>query len=236
MLCTEYERENQMIKNMAVLLAVIGLVAMFLPMVTDFQERENLNELATDYVEGSINDLNTPNVVTSVIVTYRGLDTLGEVTVLFLATVGVGLLLKGRKEDMIRISSSELLGTTSSVLIAMIMVLGIYIFTHGHLTPGGGFQGGVVIASGFLLMLLSNVNVKMNHSIMHFVESFSGVAYVGIGVAGLVLAIGFLNPGILPLGRFGELFSAGAVPVIYSLIGLKVGSELTSILVTMGGE
>lgn len=225
-----------MIKNIAVLLAVGGLLLIFLPVISEFQEREDLNDLAADYVDGSINELGTPNVVTSVIVTYRGLDTLGEVTVLFLATVGVGLLLKGRKEDMIRISSSELLETTSSVLVAMIMVLGVYIFTHGHLTPGGGFQGGVVIASGFLLLMLSNVNVKISHSIMNFVESFSGVAYVGIGVAGMVLTIGFLNPGILPLGQFGDLFSAGAIPVIYSLIGLKVGSELTSILVTMRGE
>jgi multicomponent Na+:H+ antiporter subunit B len=59
---------------------------------------------------------------------------------------------------------------------------------------------------------------------------------VGIGAAGLVLAVGFLSPEILPLGDFGRLLSAGAIPVIYSLIGLKVGSELTSILVTMGGE
>ncbi len=225
-----------MIKKVVVLLSIIGLIAIFMPMITQFQERENLNELATDYVNGSIHELGTPNVVTSVIVTYRGLDTLGEVTVLFLATVGVGFLLKGKSEDKIEISASELLETTSSVLVAMIMVLGIYIFTHGHLTPGGGFQGGVVIASGFLLMLLSNVNAKMNHSIMHFVESLSGFAYVGIGVTGLVLTVGFLSPKILPLGNFGDLFSAGAIPVIYSLVGLKVGSELTSILVTMGGE
>ncbi len=225
-----------MIKNVAVLLAVVGLIVIFLPMVTGFQERDNLNELAADYVEGSINDLKAPNVVTSVIVTYRGLDTLGEVTVLFLATVGVGFLLKGKNKDKIQVSASELLETTSSVLVAMIMVLGIYIFTHGHLTPGGGFQGGVVIASGFLLLLLSNVKTKMNHKVMHFVESLSGIAYVGIGVTGLLLTIGFLNPKILPLGSFGDLFSAGAIPVIYSLVGLKVGSELTSILVAMEGE
>ncbi|MCK5785195.1 MAG: sodium:proton antiporter [Candidatus Sabulitectum sp.] len=225
-----------MIKNVAVILSVIGLVVIFLPVISGFQEREDLNELGADYVQGSINELETPNVVTSVIVTYRGLDTLGEVTVLFLATVGVGLLLKGNKEDMIKISSLELLETTSSVLVALIMILGIYIFTHGHLSPGGGFQGGVIVASGFLLLMLSNVNARISQSIMHFVESFSGVAYVAVGVAGLVLTVGFLNPGVLPFGKFGDLFSSGAIPVIYSLIGLKVGSELTSILVTMRGE
>jgi len=225
-----------MIKYLAVLLAVAGLVLIFLPLVTGFHEAEQLSPLASGYVEGSVNDLETQNVVTSVIVTYRGLDTLGEVTVLFLATVGVGLLLGRRDQDKLLMPFSELLETTSSVLVAMIMVLGIYIFTHGHLTPGGGFQGGVVIASGFLLLLLASSETKINHLALSLVESVSGAAYVGIGVAGIVLTIGFLNPDILPLGEFGRLLSAGAIPVIYSLIGLKVGSELTSILVTMGGE
>ncbi len=225
-----------MIKYLAVLLAVAGLVLIFLPLVTGFHEAEQLSPLAADYVEGSINDLETQNVVTSVIVTYRGLDTLGEVTVLFLATVGVGLLLGRRDQDKLLMPFSELLETTSSVLVAMIMIMGIYIFTHGHLTPGGGFQGGVVIASGFLLLLLTSSDTKINHLALSLVESVSGVAYVGIGVAGIVLAIGFLNPEILPLGDFGRLLSAGAIPIIYSLIGLKVGSELTNILVTMGGD
>ncbi|MCD6589390.1 MAG: hypothetical protein J7K88_12650 [Candidatus Fermentibacteraceae bacterium] len=225
-----------MIKYLAVIVSVVGLGMIFLPIVTGFHEAEQLSPLAAQYVEGSINDLETQNVVTSVIVTYRGLDTLGEVTVLFLATVGVGLLLKDGVKNRLTMPFSEMLETTSSVLVAMIMVLGIYIFTHGHLTPGGGFQGGVVIASGFLLLLLTSSETKINHLTLHLVESLSGAAYVGIGVAGIVLTIGFLSPEVLPLGEFGRLLSAGAIPVIYSLIGLKVGSELTSILVTMGGE
>jgi multicomponent Na+:H+ antiporter subunit B len=62
------------------------------------------------------------------------------------------------------------------------------------------------------------------------IESLSGAFYVVIGVLGLVLAGGFLDNRFLPLGQFGSLFSAGAIPIIYSLIGLKVGSELTGIL------
>jgi len=70
------------------------------------------------------------------------------------------------------------------------------------------------------------------------VESFSGAFYVLIGLLGILL-IGinsFLDPTIMPLGSFGKLISAGAIPVIYSLVGLKVGSELTTILDKMGGE
>lgn len=83
-----------MIKRIFILLALLGLVLMFLPFLRDFDFHEELGDLSSQYVKGSVADLNTQNVVTAVIVTYRGLDTLGEVTVLFLATAGIGFLLR----------------------------------------------------------------------------------------------------------------------------------------------
>jgi len=59
---------------------------------------------------------------------------------------------------------------------------------------------------------------------------------VGLGIFGLVLAGGFLDNRFLPLGEFGSLFSAGAIPIIYSLIGLKVGAELVGIMQNMGRD
>ncbi len=227
-----------MIKRIFILLALLGLVLMFLPFLKDFDFHNELGELSSQYVEGSVTDLNTQNVVTAVIVTYRGLDTLGEVTVLFLATAGVGFLLRKKKTSEKSRKSSELLQTGSQFLFVLIILTGVYIFTHGHLTPGGGFQGGVLITTAFLLLILADVNLKFNHSILHFVESFSGAFYVMIGLFGFLL-IGmnsFLDPTILPLGKFGNLLSAGAIPIIYSLVGLKVGSELTTIIDKMGGE
>ncbi|MEA3499471.1 MAG: hydrogen gas-evolving membrane-bound hydrogenase subunit E [Candidatus Marinimicrobia bacterium] len=223
-----------MIKKIFVILTMIGLIMMLSSLVLNFEFVEQLNDLSADYVTGSIEDLKSQNVVTSVIVTYRGLDTLGEVTVLFLATAGIGFLL-GKRKGKKRVAS-ELLQTSSSFLVALIILLGVYIFSHGHLTPGGGFQGGVVIANAFLLLILSDASIKFNHTILQLVESLSGAFYVIVGIIGLVLTIGFLNAKIIPLGEFGRLISAGAIPIIYSLIGLKVGSELTNIIDTMRGE
>ena len=126
--------------------------------------------------------------------------------------------------------SSEILQTGTAFLVPLIFLFGTYIFLHGHLTPGGGFQGGVVIASGILLLMLSDVSVKINKTILHWTESLSGAFYISIGILGLVLASGFLDNRFLPLGEFGQLFSAGAIPVIYSFIGLKVGAELSGIV------
>jgi len=227
-----------MIKRIFILLALLGLILMFLPFLRDFDFHDQLGELSTQYVEDSINDLNSQNVVTSVVVTYRGLDTLGEVTVLFLATAGVGFLLRKKNKSQNPRKSSELLQTASQFLFVLIIMTGIYIFIHGHLTPGGGFQGGVLIATAFLLLILADTNVEFNHKVLHIVESFSGTFYVLLGLLGLLLLgmNSFLDPTIIPLGSYGKLISAGAIPVIYSLVGLKVGSELTTILDKMGGE
>jgi multicomponent Na+:H+ antiporter subunit B len=69
--------------------------------------------------------------------------------------------------------------------------------------------------------------------VLHLVESLSGVSYVIIGVLGLVLAAGFLDNRFLDLGDFGRVLSAGAIPLIYSFIGLKVGAELVGIIDNM---
>ncbi len=65
------------------------------------------------------------------------------------------------------------------------------------------------------------------------VESTAGLVFVVIGLLGIVLAGGFLDNRILPIGTFGELFSAGAIPIIYAFVGLKVGAEFSSMLVSL---
>jgi multicomponent Na+:H+ antiporter subunit B len=231
-----------MIKYLLIFVALIGLIWMFMPLVHEFSVLTNLNQLSSDYVVGTAKDLNMPNAVTAVVVTYRGLDTLGEVTVLFLATAGIGLFLKRRDNNVQkRRKATEVLNTASALLLPLMIMFGVYIFLHGHLTPGGGFQGGVVIASAFLLMIMADTSFGFSHGLIHFAESISGAAYVIMGVLGLLL-IGFnsfLDPRYLPLGEWNKLFSSGAVPIIYSLIGLKVGSEMSSVidsLQTDGGE
>lgn len=224
-----------MIRNVIIYIALIGLAIILFQIVDNFEPATELNGLSKKYVEKATSELNTQNVVTSVVVTYRGLDTLGEVTVLFLATAGVGFLLSKRKKSDKTISSksrdaSEIFKTSTNFLFPLIVLFGVYIFVHGHLTPGGGFQGGVLIASAFVMIMLSEKAYKLNKLMLHITESLSGAFYVIIGALGLFLAKGFLDPSFIPLGKYGMLFSAGAVPLIYSFIGLKVGSELTNIL------
>lgn len=224
-----------MYKNLFILLVLVGFMAILFPLFNAFEGNEELNSLGAHYAEKGIEEVGAANLVTAVVVTYRGLDTLGEVTILFLTAAIIAFFLKvnrvdeeRRKKELRR--TSELLVTSSRILIPVIFMFGIYVFINGHLTPGGGFQGGAIVASGVALLLMANPLFKFNHKIIEFVESVSGLSFILLGIAGLVLAGGFLDNDFLPLGTAGELFSAGAVPLIYIFVGLKVGAELTNIL------
>lgn len=230
-----------MLRKIAAAAAVALLLLMLLPLVRDVPETAVPGRTADGYLRNGVEETGSANLVTAIVVTYRGLDTLGEVTVLFLATAGIAFLLrregpgngragKGTGSGSAPARASELLVTGSLLLFPLLLLFGVYIFVHGHLTPGGGFQGGVVIASAVLLLLLADPERKISHGVLAWIESLSGLFFAGIGVAGLILAGGFLDNRVLPLGVPGELFSAGAIPLIYSLVGLKVGSELAGIL------
>lgn len=225
-----------MIKRFFILLVLALFALMALDVIKHYEEPERLSPLATRYVERGPDELGAANLVTSVVVTYRGLDTLGEVTVLFLSAAAVGLLLgMGQRTGAgaggrVKTPSSELVQTTMQYLIPIIILLGAYIFLNGHLTPGGGFQGGAVIASAILLLFLALPHAGLRHALMSLLESLSGFGYVLVGILGLVLAGGFLDNRLLPLGSYGQLLSAGAIPLIYIFIGLKVGSELSVVL------
>jgi len=218
------------------MIIAVGLI--LLGFVSGYRENTELPLISSYYVQQGPTELGSANIVTSVVVTYRGLDTLGEVTILFAAASVVGLLIHlNKNENNVRREGSELLKTASALLFPLILMFGVYVFVNGHLSPGGGFQGGAIIASGVVLAVLANPNRKIGHTVLSLIESLSGIFYVALGAAGAVLIVnGFLDNRILPLGEFGSLFSAGLIPVIYSVIGLKVGSELSSVVITLNGE
>jgi multicomponent Na+:H+ antiporter subunit B len=226
-----------MLKRLLTLLTLFLTALVFFDLASNYSEHTELSRLAQHYAAQGPQELGAANLVTSVVVTYRGLDTLGEVTVLFISAAGVGVLLRRREQqddedetEGARKPASELVQTAAQLLMPMVFVFGIYVFVNGHLTPGGGFQGGAIIASGVLLLLLALPQSHVSHRLLAATESLSGFSYVVIGVLGVILAGGFLDNRILSLGEFGTLFSAGAIPIIYIFVGLKVGSELSAVL------
>ncbi len=199
------------------------------------------NEHFTDgvkdqYLEKTVTELNVANTVTSIVVNFRGFDTLGEVTVLFLAATALGGILYKKRHHVgnrsVLFPSSRLVMAGSKLLFPAIILLGVYVFVHGHLSPGGGFQGGTIIATGFLLMLLAYDNYSVSHNLLSIVESLAGIFFVLIGL------LGFMNHGtflenFLPTGTLNNLFSGGVIPIVYILVGFKVAAELTGVIYTV---
>ncbi len=172
------------------------------------------------------------NIVTSIVVDYRSFDTLGEVTVLFISALGVALLLGSavtQKRLELDFKPNFMLRVGSRALFGIIIMTGVYVTLHGHLTPGGGFPGGTMIASAMLLLYLADDQFRARIKGFKVLEGVAGSFYVIIGLLGLILATYFLQ-NFLPNGTVGDLISSGIVPIVYILIGLKVGSEISGMI------
>ena len=223
------------LKNSLIFLLLIAFAAILLSLFVNYQEPKDLGIVATHYANNAKTEVGAPNIVSAIVVSYRGFDTLGEVVILFLTAAIIGFMLKAKhnpneSSNNPKHTGSEILQTAANALVPIIIVFGAYIFVNGHLTPGGGFQGGAVIASAFVLLFMARSKSTVSHRILNFAESISGFSFVFIGVLGIILAAGFLDNTILPLGIYGTIISAGAIPLIYILIGIKVGAELTNIV------
>ena len=218
------------------LLAVFGYFMAITFLDPEFEAERNRNGVKDFYLDKTVSQLKTANTVTAIVVNFRGFDTLGEVTVLFLAATALGSILFKKRhhigERTVLLPASSIVSAGSKLIFPAIILLGAYVFIHGHLTPGGGFQGGTIIATGFLLMLIAYRDFAISHNVLSVIESFAGIGFVTFGL------LGFLNGGtflqnFLGTGILNDLFSGGVIPVIYILVGFKVAAELTGLIYTI---
>lgn len=218
-------------RRLAALVLIAVLAVAFGFVLAEIPFGEDKIDVGNYYIQEGVKQTGATNIVTSVVVGYRGLDTLGEVTVLFVAALGVGLMLSGGRSKGQReaVPASVIVATGSRLLFPLILLFGIYIILHGHLTPGGGFQGGAVIASGFLLLYLARPEQIISRGRFSVGESLGGLTFVVLGLLGIVYS-GYFLGNFLPKGQPNVLVSAGMIPLIYIAIGVKVGSELSRII------
>ncbi|MCJ7597913.1 MAG: monovalent cation/H(+) antiporter subunit G [Methyloceanibacter sp.] len=233
------KRSGNVVRRVAAILLVVLLGIIFATIAANYSERTSLPELAAAYVDLVPRELGAPNIITGILLTYRAFDTLGEVAVLFMVAAGLGLLLGGDSKGLDRAPawesvkatpSTEIVKNGAEILVPLIAIFAVYIVMHGHLGPGGGFQGGAVMACCVLLLLLAKSNYRIKLAHLSIIESLAGLLIVLVGIAGIILAGGFLDSRVLPLGEFGAFFSAGAIPVLSILLGVKVGCELSVII------
>jgi multicomponent Na+:H+ antiporter subunit B len=118
--------------------------------------------------------------------------------------------------------------TITDFVVAFIVVFGAYIVLYGHLTPGGGFAGGVIIACAFILLMLAHGKEqafsKLPERAAHVLDSGGALAFLIIGWMGLTGGFFFLN--VFGRGEMFRLLSSGMILPLNIAIAFKVGSSL----------
>lgn len=217
-----------------------------LPVIGDENSPANTN-VSVYYIENGEKDTNAANLVTAVLADYRGFDTLLETTVMFLAGLGVVLILYGRPKSIVqrrqipnRISLANRTESYKSMnkdviiplVVPMIIVYAAYVLFHGEVSLGGGFQAGALLALAYTLDVL----VVPDNQIMFILNKMNAVVIAGIGtgIYGLVGMASMLNGGSFL--EYSKLpFRITDVPELHSLgimlieIGVTIGVMATII-------
>jgi len=184
-----------------------------------------------DYTEASsVQDTGAINLVSSIYLGYRAYDTLGETIVLLLGVLGTLGILQIRSNNeptrQIQKRRTEFLKVASGKLGPIVLVFGLYVMLFGHVSPGGGFQGGVVIASGIVFLAMGTreavYSPLVNGDFLKKLESLTFFLIVLSALLGLIVNVGFFG-NIAPMVNIKPVYF---IVMLNVLIGLKVGSSL----------
>jgi multicomponent Na+:H+ antiporter subunit B len=130
---------------------------------------------------------------------------------------------------------SVIVKTVTRVTIGIIFLYGLYIALHGHITPGGGFAGGIIMALVYILYVLAygkaEAEERLNKKWASIIESLGALMFLAVALAGFAGGYFFLN--VLPKGQAGELLSAGTIPLANLAIMFKVGAGLFAVFLVL---
>ena len=192
-----------------------------------------------------IGETNATGVVSAINFEYRGFDTVGEEFILFTAAVGVSTVLRRLRGERERSAVDEAadreVPPTSGAVRMMallfagpVMVMGWWLASHAQTNPSGGFQGGVVLATAFILVYLAGeFLVFKRFSPVALTDAFEAVGaggFAAIGVAAVPMGLAYLTD-FLPLGQTpGAVSSSGTIALISFFVGLEVGAAFMLIV------
>ena len=143
--------------------------------------------------------------------------------------------------------------TIAALLFPITLIFSFYVIMHGHLTPGGGFQGGAIGASAIVLLIVAygvrNIEKRMKEENLSIFESLGGLIFVVVSIFGIFLATAFLANFLVGKAIFGQipawgeapLNSGGVLPILNIAVGMKVIGGLSAVvmllaLITKDGE
>ena len=188
-----------------------------------------LNELAP-------HQRHVTDVVSAISFDYRGIDTLFEEFILLSAVAGISALLRPLSDETRRLPEekapdrripppSPAVWLLAVFLSSLLLLTGLETVTHGQLTPGGGFQGGVILASGLYVIYLgtnyATVERFQPNSLLEASDGLGASGYALIGLLGLLAGTSFLS-NVVSLGVAGDAVSGGTIQLLNVVVGVEV--------------
>jgi multicomponent Na+:H+ antiporter subunit B len=183
------------------------------------------------------------NTVTFTAFDVRAVDTLVEEFIVFAAAVATVALLRHQRrepereehpDDVLRPRTSPALMLVGSALAGPTTVVALNVIAHGALTPGGGFQGGIVLAATAVVVVAAGARVRLPPDepplFAEFIHGLGAAGFVLLGLAGLLFAAAFLDTSWAGHGTTGALLSGGAIPLLNVATGLEVAGAIIVIL------
>jgi multisubunit Na+/H+ antiporter MnhB subunit len=126
---------------------------------------------------------------------------------------------------------------TTQLISGMIFMYGIYVIVHGHLTPGGGFAGGVIMAGSLIVVILAYgsdfLNLVREKIGTTVIESLATILVIMIAAAGFLFGTKIFFNNFLPKGTVGHLVSAGVLPLYNIFVGIEVAASIFIIFLSL---
>ena len=195
------------------------------------------DNLSSHYLNSGLEETGSANFVTAILYDYRAFDSLGESTVIFAAVSGIVLILSRKLLPVSSHGLSFIAKRTLGVITPFAFLFSLYIITHAHLSPGGGFQGGVILGTISIIFSIvygSAFDYKRYSSkLKTILETGGALFFILLGLLGIFFEGTFLNNLNFLNRKIGTFFSAGSIPFINLGIGFKVGAGLAIIFYSM---
>ncbi|MFT5170376.1 MAG: multicomponent Na+:H+ antiporter subunit B [Candidatus Marinamargulisbacteria bacterium] len=216
-----------------VLGGILFMVVPDLPAWGDASSPAN-SHVAKYYIEHTLHDTNVPNIVTAVLADYRGFDTMFETCVVFVACLGIVAMLrrkpkKGAKTAPYDHSADSLIVQTACrFMVPLIQLFALYVVAHGHHSPGGGFQGGVLLGASLILIGMSydldTVKKRISENQIMVLSAVGVLIFAGLGAICMLLGGNFLDYSVF------QKIMPGVGPVMaryHLMLGVEIGVALT---------
>ena len=243
-------------RNLISVLSLLVTAAVLTPL---FLSRNPWPEGARDYLElRGVEETGAVNLVSAIYLGYRAYDTLGEAIVLYVAITGTMAILRrsgaalaggfgenasenggfsiSEDKKNTLILRTHLLEVVTGKLGPIVLLFGFYLMVFGHLSPGGGFQGGVIIASGLVFIAIGSRRDAATRftrpSVLNRIEATGFLLLIAAAVSGVIAGDGILTN---PLGG-GAPEKTAFIIGLNTIIGVKVGAGIGLLCIAMTGR